>query len=217
MIKAAIFDMDGLLIDSEPIWQKSEIEIFGQVDVTLTREMCMQTMGLRLDEVVKHWHEIYPWSGKSLKEIEEAVIDTVVSHIQKEGQALPGVYKTLEILKSMDIILGLASSSSFRIINTIVDKLKIREYFSVIHSAEVEPYGKPHPAIYISAAELIDVPVTKCVALEDSFNGLIAAKAARMKTIAVPEGSCYEQTRFDIADIKLRSLEEFNAEMILNL
>jgi len=74
MIKGVIFDMDGLLIDSEPLWQEAEIETFTRVGVPLTREMTRETMGLRVDEVVEHWFSRYPWEEPSKKEIESKVV-----------------------------------------------------------------------------------------------------------------------------------------------
>ncbi|MFN3405614.1 MAG: hexitol phosphatase HxpB [Cytophagaceae bacterium] len=217
MLKAVIFDMDGLLIDSEPIWQKSEIEIFSKLGVPLTREMCMQTMGLRLDEVIEHWHKRFPWENKPHKEVEKEVVDTVIRYILSEGKAMEGVIETLEFFKAINYKVALASSSCFDIIHAVVDKLGIREYFQVIHSAEKEEYGKPHPAIYISTAHLLGVKPVECIAFEDSFNGLIAAKAARMKAVAVPDAVHFNQARFDFADLKIRSLKEFSNEKLKQL
>ena len=73
-VKAAIFDMDGLLIDSEPLWQEAEISVFRSVGVPLTRELCRETTGLRLDEVVRYWHERTPWHGEALEDIESQVL-----------------------------------------------------------------------------------------------------------------------------------------------
>src|SRR5688572_9324679 len=96
MITAAIFDMDGLLIDSEPIWREAEKTIFKQVGLDLSDEMCAQTMGLRIDEVVQHWYTIRPWSNKSLKQIETEVLDAVERLIIQRAQPMEGVYDILE-------------------------------------------------------------------------------------------------------------------------
>lgn len=216
MIKAVIYDMDGLLIDSEPIWQKSEIEVFGDIGVTLTREMCIQTMGLRLDEVILHWYDRFRWENPDHKRLEKRIIDTVISYILKEGQALKGVHDSLEYFRKNKIPTALASSSCFKIIKNVVTHLGIKEYFSVIHSAEAEPYGKPHPAIYLTTAQLLNVAPVNCLAIEDSVNGLIAAKAARMKAVAIPDQDHFEDKRFGIADWKLRSLEELKGIDELN-
>lgn len=205
MIKAVIFDMDGLLINSEPFWQAAEIEIFETVGISLTVPMCHQTMGLRIDEVVKYWYDQYTWKTPSLKAIEEQIIDRVIQKIQTHGQAMKGVYKLLDFFYKNDYPLALASSSYYRIIYTVLEKLKIRSYFEVIYSAESEIYGKPHPGIFITAAQKLGVSPLDCLVFEDSFNGVLAAKAARMMVVAVPE---IQDKRFVIADRIVDSLAD---------
>lgn len=210
MVKAAIFDMDGLLINSEPFWQKAEKIIFGQLGIELSTLMCESTMGYRIDEVVKHWYGYKPWKDKSFGEIELLIMNKVMELIHEEGQLLPGVNYILDFFKSENVKIGLASSSHLRIIKTVLEKFDINNYFEVVHSAEFEEYGKPHPAIFITAAKQLNVKPELCVVFEDSFNGLISAKAARMKTVAIPDKSANGQSKFDIADIRLISLNDFN-------
>ncbi|WMJ72149.1 hexitol phosphatase HxpB [Cytophagaceae bacterium ABcell3] len=210
MIKAVIFDMDGLLIDSEPFWRKAEKIVFREVGIELTDEHCESTMGLRIDEVVKHWYRKKPWENKSLLEIENAVVDHVEELIRTTGQPMPGVYDTISMLKSKGIDLAIASSSSFRLIHAVTEKLGIKDDMKLVHSAEKEEFGKPHPSIYIYTGRELGREFHECLVFEDSFNGLIAAKAARMHAIAIPDSKSFSQTRFDIADFKLSSLKDFN-------
>lgn len=216
-MKAAIFDMDGLLINSEPLWQQAELDIFQKVGVPLTREMCLDTMGLRIDEVVTHWHSRYPWETQTLKSVEQEVVQAVIDLILESGHAMEGVYDILEFLKSKGFKLALASSSHFRLIEAVVTKLKIKEYFSVIHSAEIEEFGKPHPGIFITTARKMNVAPVECMAFEDSFNGLLACRSARMISIAVPDEHHFHQTRFDIAHLKLKSLKNFGVSELEKL
>lgn len=209
--------MDGLLINSEPHWRAAEIDIFGKLGLVLTEEECMQTMGLRLDEVVRLWHERHPWEKRSLKEVEDDIVQAVEDLVNTHGTAMEGVTETLELFRRLNFRVALASSSSMRLINCVLRKLGIREAFEVVHSAEFEEYGKPHPGIFLSTARQLGLPPTQCLVFEDSFNGLIAAKAARMKAVAVPEGDSYAQTRYDFADLKLPSLLEFNLEHLEQL
>jgi mannitol-1-/sugar-/sorbitol-6-/2-deoxyglucose-6-phosphatase len=210
MIKAAIFDMDGLIIDSEPFWREAEKIVFSEVGIELTDAMCEKTMGFRIDEVVAHWHRYKPWDNKTLLEIENLVIANVENLIDKTGQPMEGIPAIFEYFASKGIEMAIASSSSFRLINAVVKKLQIHSYFKFIHSAEKEQFGKPHPAIYINTATMLKKTHSECLVFEDSFNGLIAGKAAKMHTIAVPDPLHFQQTRFDIADFKLKSLTEFN-------
>ncbi len=207
MIKAVIFDMDGLLIDSEPFWKSVEIEVFKQVNIDLTVEMCLETVGLRIDEVITYWHDKMPWDNISKKEIEHQIVDKMVEKITNEGEALKGVYQTIEFFKKRQIPIAIASSSYLKIINAVVERLNIRDNFEVIYSAEFEKYGKPNPGTFITTADKLGVSPMECLVFEDSFNGVLAGKSARMITVAVPE---YENPKFIIADLILDSLEDWN-------
>jgi len=213
--KAVIFDMDGLLIDSEPFWKVAEKETFRLVGLELTTQMCERTMGLRIDEVVNYWYSRHPWQDYTLAEIGEKIVMRVKNLIEEQGAALPGVEHAIHLAKEAGMKTAIASASSMILIDTVLDKLAIRDYFDAVHSAQFEEYGKPHPAVFITTAQKLGVPAVSCTVLEDSFYGVIAAKAARMKAIAVPDATHYPQNRFYAADIKLRSLNELTVEMIL--
>lgn len=217
MISAIIFDMDGLLIDSEPIWREAEKIIFSEVNITLTDEMCFTTVGLRIDEVVEHWYSKFPWENPTKEIIKNKIIDKVIELILEKGEILPGVMETIQYFHSKYFPLAIASASSQRIIDAVTEKLQIKKYFSIIHSAEFEEYGKPHPAVFISTAKKLNVHPTNCLVFEDSVNGVIAAKAARMKVIAVPEPIHYEDKRFSIADLRLKSLKDFKEDVFLGI
>jgi sugar-phosphatase len=205
--------MDGLLIDSEPIWREAEKEIFSEIGITLTDEMCFTTVGLRIDEVVNHWYSKFPWENPSQEIIKEKVIDKVIELVLEKGEILPGVIDTIEYFHSRNYPLAIASASSMRIIEAVTEKLNIKKYFTIIHSAEFEEYGKPHPAVFISTAKKLNVLPQNCLVFEDSLNGVIAAKAARMKVIAVPETIHFENPKFEVADEKLKTLEEFSPQL----
>ncbi len=123
---------------------------------------------------------------------------------------MAGVDYILNFFKSRGIRIALASSSHFRVIEAVLSKLDLHGEFEVIHSGELEEYGKPHPAIYISTLKKLNLNHDQAIALEDSFNGLLAAKAARLKTVVILENSVWSQTKYDMADLKLRSLPEFS-------
>lgn len=212
MIRAVIYDMDGLIIDSEPIWREAEKEVFETVGVQLSDEMCFETVGLRIEEVVEHWHRHFPWNNRSKETIKEEIIARVIELILKKGKALPGLYSSLDFLKGQQVRIALASGSHFVIIASVLDKLNIREYFTIIHSAQEEQFGKPHPAVFLSTAHKLNVHPSECLVLEDSFNGVVAAKAARMKVVAIPEDIHRGELRFHAADYIFETLEEFTPE-----
>ncbi|MEI7979660.1 MAG: hexitol phosphatase HxpB [Bacteroidota bacterium] len=214
MIKAIIFDMDGLLVDSEPYWKIAEKICFGKLGLTLTDELLRQVMGFRLTEVVEHWYNYQPWGEKNFEAVEADVLVTVKQLIIENANALPGVIQTLELCKNNGYKIALASSSAMSLINVVVDKLNIRHYFDLLVSAEFEPYGKPHPSVFLTTAQKLNVLPTECLVFEDSVNGMIAAKAARMKCIVVPELDKQEEPYWQLANFKLVSLEEFKLEMV---
>ena len=213
MISAIIFDMDGVLIDSEPFWQESEIEAFGLLGLALTREMCMQTMGLRVDEVVEYWRRRHAFDGAPADTLEDAIIGGVVERILSKGEAKEGAAHALEFFRAKGLRVALASSSAYRLIGAVTERLSLSGEFEVVYSAEEEEYGKPHPGVYLSTARRLGVPPAECVAIEDSFNGVLAAKAARMKCVAVPEPAQRREPRFCIADAVLDSLADLNEDL----
>jgi len=209
MIEAAIFDMDGLLLDSEPFWQESEIAVFRSVGVPMTVEMCLQMTGVRVGEVIPYWYARFPWTGKSFAALEEEILAGVEQRVRDRGTPSDGALAVFELLQRRGVRLALASSSAPRLIRAVLEKLRLKEVFEVVHSAEQEEYGKPHPAVFLTTARRLNVEPSRCLVFEDSFAGVVAAKAARMKTVAVPMPAQFDDARFAIADLRLRSLAQF--------
>ena len=217
MIKAVIFDMDGLLIDSEPLWKEAEVAVFIGVGVPLSYEMTDQTMGLRTDEVVAYWHQRYPWTGRSPESVGAEIDGGALQLIKEKAEPKAGVEEAIGVCESMGLPMAIASSSSMAIINAVVEKLGVGHKFTVIHSAEFEAYGKPHPAVYLSAADKLGVNPGSCLAFEDSANGVLSAKAAKMHCIAVPDPELRHDKRFGIADVVVDSLLNITPEIIQSL
>jgi len=213
MINAVIFDMDGVLINSEPLWREAEIAVFETIGLQLTDEMCSETTGLRLDEAVKYWLSRHSAKDVSAAELEDRIIGEVIKRIQMKATLMMGVDHALSLFRTKGLKIGLASSSAFRIIWTVLEKFNLREQFDYIYSAEEEEFGKPHPGIYLTVGHRLGVNPTECLAIEDSLMGVLAAKSARMKCIAVPEPASQRDPRFAIADCVLGSLLEINNEV----
>jgi beta-phosphoglucomutase-like phosphatase (HAD superfamily) len=212
-IKAVIFDMDGVLIDSEPLWREAEMAVFRQVGLRLTESMCLETMGLRVDELVDYWYQRHPWKNFAASALEENIINAVIERIFLKGEPKEGIDAAIAYFKNKKLKIALASSSPYRIIHAVIERLKISEKFDYIYSAEEEEYGKPHPGVYLTTARKLGMISTECLAIEDSFNGVLAAKAARMKCIAIPEDTMRIDPRFVIADITLSSLREITEDV----
>jgi len=211
-----IYDMDGLLIDSEPIWRQVEMKVFASVGLHLTEQDCMQTTGYRLDEVIEHWWNKQPWQGKTKKQIHDEILDEMVNTIQQQAAPMKGVIASLELFKSKGKRIALASSSAMRLIKATVSKLNIENYFELLVSAEHERFGKPHPAVFLRTAETLNVNPENCLVIEDSFAGVLAAKSAKMNCVAIPAPYDFDNPRFAIADYKLKSLEEIGAVFVIS-
>jgi mannitol-1-/sugar-/sorbitol-6-/2-deoxyglucose-6-phosphatase len=211
--RGLLFDMDGILIDSEPIWRRAEVEIFADVGVVLSERDCFETQGLRIDDAVAYWFARTPWSGRSCESVADAIVDRVAALIRAEGTPLAAVHESIDAAKKRGWRLGLASSSSQFLIDTVLDHFELRDAFEVTRSAENEDFGKPHPAVYLSTAGALQIDPRRCVAVEDSVNGVISALAAQMACIAIPAPESREDPRFAIASRRLTSLESLSAAL----
>lgn len=209
MIETVIFDMDGVLVDSEPLWRQAKVNAVAKFGGTITEQLAYQSTGLRIDEIANYWIRYCGLDENCSVDLQNAILDEVIAQINAKGELLPGVLASLEWLATTDLKIGLASSSPLRLIEAVLQAFDIGRFFEIYVSAEHLTHGKPHPQVYLDAAEKLATEPRHCLAIEDSVNGLIAAKAARMTAICVPEPGQENNPRFGIADIKLTSLEEF--------
>jgi mannitol-1-/sugar-/sorbitol-6-/2-deoxyglucose-6-phosphatase len=214
MQQAVIFDMDGVIIDSEPLWQTAEKLVFETIGIHLTTAMCRQTIGLRTDEVIRYWFDRRPWESKSLEQVEAELLTEVTVLILDQGKPMAGLQTLLNQIHGSDLRLAIASSSPKSLIQSVMTKLTIGDYFESFYSGFDVPNGKPDPAVYLAAAVGLGLDPQNCLAIEDSLAGIRSAKAAGMKVIAVPEPESYDNEKFDIADLKVRSLVELDLEII---
>jgi len=209
MIDTVIFDMDGLLVDTEPLWIVAMQDVLATVGVTITPELAAQTTGLRTVEVVDYWYDYFKWKEKTKEQISDEIMDAVTQQVLHQGKPMEGVHYILDFFKVRNLKIGLASSSPLNFINIVLEHFQLKPYFEAVASAEHEPYGKPHPAVYLSCAQSLGSKPLNCLAFEDSINGTIAAKAARMKVVAVPEVHNLQNPKYVVADLKLDKLSDF--------
>lgn len=206
--------MDGLLLDTEPLWGTTMLNVAQKHNIPITRERFKETTGLRIYEVTEHWSIHYPWQGKSSKEVAEEILDEIIAASRDHASVLRGVVQSLTLLREKGYKTGLASSSPARMIQELVNHFGLTPYFDEITSADAVDLGKPHPAVFLHCAEKLGVRPTQCVVLEDSVNGMIAGKAARMKVIVVPDDLHFDDPRFALADAKLKSLEDLDIDLL---
>ena len=217
MIQAVIFDMDGVLIDSEPLWRIAETRAMNAIGVPMVEEDGFLTMGLRTDEVVEFWYARYPWSEPSKTEVEGAIVGNVIALIEERGQSLPGAVDAVRGMRAAGYRVGLASSSAMEIIEAVLRKIGLRDAFDILQSAEHETYGKPHPAVYIECARALGIAPANCLAVEDSPAGVLAAKAAKMTCISIPPPELRDDPRYCIADLHLSAIAEFTEGTVVAL
>ena len=209
---AAIFDMDGLLVDSEPLWDQAELDVMASVGVDITRRHELpDTLGLRIDMVVDLWFAQQPWNGPDRQEVTDRIITRAIALVEETKPLLPGVREAVALCKSQGILVGLASASPLHMLEKVLTLFDLRDSFDALASAEKLPYSKPHPQVYLDCAAKLGVDPLTCMALEDSVNGMIASKAARMRSIVVPAHENQHDPRFVLADVKLASLTELTA------
>jgi len=213
-VNTVIFDMDGLLIDSEPCWQEAGMETLREFNVTLSPIQYHHTTGLRTPEWLDYWFGFFDIPKDRIPEASAALHKNVYEKIRLRAEPLPGVLPILRFFKEKEFRIGLATSSPLSLVDIVVDKLQIRHYFDAFASAEHLPFGKPHPQVYMDCATALSVNPLYCIAFEDSFNGVIAAKAARMKCVAIPVPNQYDLPKWGAADRKLNSLLDFNDEIL---
>ncbi|QDV26392.1 hexitol phosphatase HxpB [Aureliella helgolandensis] len=217
MLEAAVFDMDGLMIDSQPYWQTAQLEILSTLGVPITRQDTLQTTGMRVDEIVQLCYDTSPWDSVSREEVCQAIVDRVIELVNQHKPAMPGLEHAIEVFRKRGVRLAIASSSPLSLITATIEALKLDGVFEVKMSGAELPYAKPHPAVYLNVCNALGVQPTRAVALEDSFIGLLAAKSAQMKTIVIPESTVANDQRFLIADRQLNSLQEISDQLLESL
>ncbi len=206
--------MDGLLLDTEPLWGESMLRIAHKHKIPITRKQFKETTGLRIFEVTDHWAIHYPWEGTSAREVADEILDDIIASSKKSATILKGVEDALKLLKKHHFKIGLASSSPKHMIDALTDHFGLTSYFDVITSADAVEMGKPHPAVFLHCAASLGTRPNECLVLEDSVNGMIAGKAARMKVIVVPDELHFDDPRFSLADGKLSSMEDFGLDIL---
>lgn len=216
MIKGVIFDMDGLMIDSEPLQSEAIAVVLKEYgkDPIFKKNKLIHTVGLKGHE---QWAEIRKTHGidEDIEILREKRRKAYIKIVQKNGvKTMPGVISLLKQLKEKgDLKIGLASNTALKHILLILNKIKVRSYFNLIISADHVKNAKPHPDIYLKAAKGLKLDPGDCLVLEDSQSGVIAAKKAGMYVIAVPSRFTNHQD-FSQSDLIVPSLAKITWEII---
>ena len=208
-LNTVIFDMDGLLIDSEPLWQLAGMETLREFNVTLSPIQYHHTTGLRTPEWLDYWFGVFGVDKSRIPAAAAALHANVFEKIRSDANPMPGVRHALDFFRRRQFRIGLATSSPLTLAKIVTDRLDIGHYFDAVTSAGELPFGKPHPQVYMDCAAELSANPLECLAFEDSFNGMIAAKAARIKCVVIPVADQYDLPKWGAADLKLPSLLDF--------
>lgn len=209
--------MDGLLIDSEPLWNEAATEIFNAYGVRLTEQQYASTTGLRTREFLVFWFSHFKLPLEHINDAEIQIIHKVIELVKQKGKALPGVSHIFNFFTERNFKIGLATSSPPDLIHVVIDLLGIRDLLQAISSANDVMNGKPHPEVYLNCAKQLSVLPAQCICFEDSYNGMIAVKAARMKCVVVPSYKEKNKPVWEAADLKITTLQNFNELLLTGL
>lgn len=207
--RAAVFDLDGLLVDSEVLWHRAELEILVPLGASIDADGARSTKGMFVGEVVDHYHELVGWTAPPRSDVVMALLDRVGDLVEAEGRLMPGATRALELCARLGPC-TLASSTPTALIRRVLAHFGLDGAFAVVHSAEDEVTGKPDPAVYLTTARLLGVPPASCLAFEDSPAGVRSALAARMGCVAVPAREDRANRAFLAATLVLDSLADLD-------
>ena len=184
--QAIIFDLDGLLVDSEHVWHVIENEMVEERGKSHTPQVREKIVGLRVDECMAIMKDAYQFT-ETVQELFDEIIERHIKRVPDQVKAKPGAHEIIEYVHAHDIPTAIASSSPLNVINAEVEAQGWGDYFAIRCTADDDARGKPAPDVYLRAARTVGVPPAYCIALEDSPNGARAAIAAGMTCYAVPD------------------------------
>jgi HAD superfamily hydrolase (TIGR01509 family) len=213
MIEAVVFDLDGILIDSEHVWdevrQQLAEERGGRWSDSASRDM----MGMSSREWSRYMRDVVGLD-EAPEQISAEVVLRLEERYRRELPLIPGAEQVVEQLAA-HWPLGLASSSNRELIDLVLEESSLGRFFQATVSSEEVARGKPSPDVYLEAARRLGADPSRCAAVEDSENGIHAAKAAGMRTIAVPNPQYPPaEHALEAADVVLETIEELTPEIV---
>ena len=215
---AVIFDMDGVLVDTNPFHVQKWEALLAEYGIAFDRkELPRQVLGPGNDPTLRHFfgERITAEDRQRLSEELEARFRRAFA---PHARPLAGVERLIAECQDQGVLVALASAAMSKNVNFILDALKLRPYFHVVLTNDEITQSKPHPEIFLKTAQKLGLPPAACVALEDSFAGIEAAKRAGMKCVAVastfPAPELRDRTQ---ADLVIQTLEELNLQKLRRL
>lgn len=212
---AVIFDMDGVLTDTEPLHGECFSRAFKEMAVHITLEDYRRAVTIGGSTVKNYFSslggDVSAW--EQIKALKDAAL---VEVIQEKGRLMPGVIEILDLLDSLGIRKAIATSARRKSLEIILDPFDLIRRFDVVVTKEEVPAEKPHPGGFLLAAEKLGVDPAECVVIEDSPRGVLAAHRAGMKCIAIPTTSTYDGD-FTLATLVIESLLDLDTNALNQL
>jgi len=206
--RAVIFDLDGVLADSEPWWNEIDAQLLSEYGVTYRGEYHRNVLGVSYRLAVEFYKKTFGLSAAT-EELMRRRGEIAAEFFANRIGLFPSTRAVLEQLRQMNLRLALATSSVSASARPFLDRRRLTAFFDVIVTGEEIERGKPAPDIYLSASEKIGVPADACLVIEDALSGIAAAKAAGMRVAAIPDTRFVDEREYEKqANYLLRDLSE---------
>jgi HAD superfamily hydrolase (TIGR01509 family) len=206
--RAVVFDMDGLLLETELLWHQAETELFARHGGEFTWDDKMAVIGSSFDFTADYFADRLALPREQGPALVDEMVELMHAQLREQVQGRPGAVELVERLRGRTR-LGLASNSPRHLVDTALATARIADAFEAIVTSDDVAASKPAPDLYLLACERLNVPPADALALEDSASGIAAAKAAGLTCIAVPQ---FAETDVSAADRVIDSLEDLLAE-----
>ena len=226
-VEAVVLDMDGLLIDTEPVWRVASAAVFAGLGILLSEQELLDSTGQPIEELIPLWRGRSPDGGTpgdgegarlTDDEVADLIVDQVIAHVKAEGEPMPGVMAAVARFRRYGLRLAIASSSPRRLIDTVLAAARLAHWFQASVSTEEVAAGKPSPAVYHTVVQRLGVDASRAIAIEDSSNGLRSASAAGLGVLAVPHPAFPPAIdALALADVVVDSLDDITPELVASI
>ncbi|MFH1942555.1 MAG: HAD family phosphatase [bacterium] len=215
MLRAVVFDMDGVIVDSEPLHVEAEKQTFALFGIDVVEDELRKYMGRTSRILLEDFIERYQLDT-TLEDLYSVHKMNLLRLYNDDVEVIPGVIRLIEELQSADVDLALASSSDHDLITSVLEKFQLAPFFKVVVSGEEMDRAKPHPDIFLETSRRLDIPPEMSIVIEDSNAGVRAAKAAGMVCIGFRSPHSHGQD-LNEADLIVDDLKEIGYERLVGL
>ncbi|HST31260.1 MAG TPA: HAD family phosphatase [Chthoniobacterales bacterium] len=211
MLRAVIFDLDGVLADSEPWWNQIDAKLLAEYGATYRGEYHSEVLGVSYQLAIEFYKTAFKLTA-STEEMMKRRGEIASEFFANKVGLFPGTKEVLEDLGQADLRLAVATSSVGASARPFLDRHHLTKLFDVIVTGDEVDRGKPAPDIYLQATQKLNVSVEDCLVVEDALSGIAAAKAAKIRVAAIPDHRFVDPAKFEKqADYVLESLKDLPA------